>query len=117
MLTLLDLARNYLDGKLMSSIGKYQSLVGLDLSENHLRGNISLEVLSVTSLSVFLDIAQNQLSGALPREVGNLKQLTGLYAFENKYSREIPSSPGECICLTELVINNNSFQRNISSFF
>ncbi|KAK3432489.1 hypothetical protein EUGRSUZ_E04369 [Eucalyptus grandis] len=65
------------------------SLVGLNLSHNHLTGSIPLTLGNLTSLG-WLDLSSNKLSGVIPRKLGDLASLGCLNLSKNQLTSRIP---------------------------
>jgi len=111
----LSLAHNMLGGNIPPSLGNCHNLHHLNLSKNNFRGTIPLEVFSISSLSNSLDLSQNSLSGNLSVEVGRLKNINKLDFSENNLSGEIPITIDQCKSLEYLYLQGNSFYQIIPS--
>ncbi|CAK9135780.1 unnamed protein product [Ilex paraguariensis] len=109
------ISENNFQGSIPSSLGKWKNLLSLDLFANNFCGTIPLEVLCLSSLSIYLDLSQNNLSGSLPPEEGNLKSLGQLAVSDNMLSDEIPSTLSSCVMLQVLYKQRNSFRGPIPS--
>jgi hypothetical protein len=68
--------------------------VDLDISDNPLAGQMSVEVAKVFTLTSLteLDMSANGLDGAIPSAIGNLVQLNDLDLSSNTLSGAIPGS-------------------------
>ncbi|KAJ4843810.1 hypothetical protein Tsubulata_028519 [Turnera subulata] len=66
-------------------------LVSIDLSGNHLDGEIPREVTSLTGLWN-LNLSRNNLTGQIPSDIGNLTLLASLDLRRNRLSGPIPTS-------------------------
>ncbi|KAF3435148.1 hypothetical protein FNV43_RR22235 [Rhamnella rubrinervis] len=110
---LLDL-RNNIGGQLSKNMGNLCNLQTLDLSWNHISGEITnfLESLSRCSNSKIesLDLSDNELVGNLPNSLGFIKSLKYLYLFRNFLQGSIPNSIGNLTSLQEVYL----FQNNMS---
>ncbi|PIA40800.1 hypothetical protein AQUCO_02400103v1 [Aquilegia coerulea] len=106
----LNLRSNNLNGSIPPTLGKCHSLALLDLTRNNLVGAIPIQVVSLSSLTIGLGLSQNFLTGSLPSEVGNLTNLESLLISDNKLSKHIPESLGECLTLNYLYMDGNFFE-------
>ncbi|KAF6997963.1 hypothetical protein CFC21_014133 [Triticum aestivum] len=88
----LDLSLNHLTGDIPKSIGPASGLVSMNLSLNHLTGKIPESIGSMRSLES-LDLSSNQLSGEIPSRLSDLTLLSYLNLSYNKLSGRIPSGP------------------------
>ncbi|VAI11050.1 unnamed protein product [Triticum turgidum subsp. durum] len=107
-LTTLDLSRNHLQGEIPGEIGSsLKNLVTLNLSRNDLSGHIPGSLLrspSIQTVSMFL----NRLSGRIPPVLGNLSNLKYLQVDHNALSGPIPSSLGMLPKLSRLSLGFNN---------
>lgn len=87
---------------------------GLDLSDNHLRGNIPPEIGDLFYLTE-LFLRDNQLSGEIPPELGRLPFLGILSLERNLLSGEIPPELSGLSYLTELFLHGNFLSGRIPS--
>ncbi|XP_011015170.1 PREDICTED: receptor-like protein 12 [Populus euphratica] len=69
-LILLDLSNNHLHGPIPSSVFHQENLIVLKLASNKLTGEISSSACKLTALQV-LDLSNNSLSGFIPQCLGN----------------------------------------------
>ncbi|KAF3435149.1 hypothetical protein FNV43_RR22236 [Rhamnella rubrinervis] len=106
--------RNNIGGQLSKNMGNLCNLQTLDLSWNHISGEITafLESLSRCSNSKIesLDLSDNELVGNLPNSLGFIKSLKYLYLFRNFFQGSIPNSIGNLTSLQEVYL----FQNNMS---
>ncbi|CAM0953442.1 unnamed protein product [Alopecurus aequalis] len=86
----LDLSCNHLTGDIPKSIGPSAGLVNMNLSLNHLTGKIPENIGSMRSLES-LDLSNNQLSGEIPLRLSDLTSLSYLNLSYNDLSGRIPS--------------------------
>ncbi|KAL7253376.1 hypothetical protein ACSBR1_007831 [Camellia fascicularis] len=98
----LYLGDNRLEETIPSGLANCKKLLLLHLYQNNLSGNISKELLKVSSLSISLNLAWNRLSGSLPTEENSfqgsiplsLESLRGIQNFDlshNNLSGKIPT--------------------------
>lgn len=102
----LELSDNHLYGEIPADIVKLRKLWQLELYDNFLSGKIPVGFGNLTSLVNF-DASFNQLEGDIS-EVRSLKNLASLHLFENKLSGEIPKELGDLKNLTELSLYANN---------
>lgn len=87
----LDLSCNHLTGDIPRSLGpKTGGLVSMNLSWNHLTGKIPQSIGSMNSLES-LDLSNNELSGEIPASLSDLTSLSYLNLSYNDLSGRIPS--------------------------
>ncbi|CAA6670456.1 unnamed protein product [Spirodela intermedia] len=79
----MDLSSNHLEGQIPHSIGNLTSLKSLNLSFNHLTGLIPTTLSGLQSIES-LDLSHNELEGSIPSE---LLQLSSLEIFSVAYNR------------------------------
>ncbi|CAL9186685.1 unnamed protein product [Musa hybrid cultivar] len=77
------------------SMVEYTTILSLvtciDLSNNHLSGEIPKELTKLLGLR-FLNLSENHLTGRIPENIGDMKQLESLDLSVNNLTGEIPSS-------------------------
>ncbi|KAM0871718.1 hypothetical protein ACQ4PT_039204 [Festuca glaucescens] len=86
----LDLSCNHLTGDIPKSIGPASGLVNMNLSLNHLTGKIPESIGSMRSLES-LDLSNNKLCGEIPQGLSDLTSLSYLNLSYNNLSGRIPS--------------------------
>ncbi|XP_057953147.1 LRR receptor-like serine/threonine-protein kinase EFR [Malania oleifera] len=110
---------NFFTGNIPTSIGELSKLTGLSLEINNLTGQIPpsigslsrlIELVSLSSLTIFLNLSDDSLTGNLPPEVGSLTNLVVLDISNKKFSGEIPSMLGSCLALERLNMQGNLFE-------
>ncbi|KAL5069759.1 hypothetical protein RYX36_020646 [Vicia faba] len=87
-------------------------LKSIDLSSNHLTGEIPIEMEYLFGLTS-LNLSRNNLSGEIISKVGNLKSLEFLDLSRNHLSGRIPSSLAHIDRLTMLDLSNNQLHGKI----
>lgn len=109
----IDLSSNHLTGEIPASLSKCIALQSLNFSSNELYGTIPRSLGELTKLRR-LDVSQNHLGGSIPPELGNCCQsLEQLLLCSNNISGTFPSSFSTCSSLQILNLENN----NISGLF
>ncbi|XP_020586791.1 LRR receptor-like serine/threonine-protein kinase GSO1, partial [Phalaenopsis equestris] len=91
-LVVLDLSQNHLSGEIPKSICQTPSIVLLDLSHNNLLGEIPKCNGNVSSYKTlqFISMAYNNLRGSIPQWIGKLSLLLSLNLNNNVFHGEIP---------------------------
>ncbi|GFQ08618.1 phytosulfokine receptor 1 [Phtheirospermum japonicum] len=87
-------------------------LVNLDLSSNHLVGDIPPELTNLTGL-IGLNMSNNHLGGRIPRKIGDMQSLESLDLSSNNLSETIPESLSKLTSLSHLNLSNNDLSRRI----
>ncbi|TYH50901.1 hypothetical protein ES332_D10G236100v1 [Gossypium tomentosum] len=117
---------NHLTGNISEAFGIYPNLdfislsnnniFELDLSSNHLNGEIPKELGKLTTMSC-LFLSGNQFSGKIPSEIGLLSKLEQLDLASNNFSGPIPDDLGNCFgklqSLEELNLFHNMLNGSI----
>ncbi|KAK3423927.1 hypothetical protein EUGRSUZ_F00674 [Eucalyptus grandis] len=70
-------------------IGHLHSLIGLNLSREHLTSSIPLTLGNLTNLE-WLDLSSNKLGGVMPKKFGDLASLGYLNLSKNQFTGRIP---------------------------
>ncbi|KAJ0986643.1 hypothetical protein J5N97_004999 [Dioscorea zingiberensis] len=91
------------------------SLAVLSLSDNHLHGQLPLEISSCTQLT-HLFLSGNQLSGQLPSELSELKNLKRLDISKNNFSGDVPSGLTKISGLVTFLAEDNQLTGSIPAF-
>ena len=79
------------------SIGGDGSVTGLDLGENGLSGELTMQLGGLASLTA-LNLGGNQLEGEIPSTIGNLTGLEELYLNDNQLDGSLPADMGNLTC-------------------
>ncbi|XP_042483540.1 LRR receptor-like serine/threonine-protein kinase EFR [Macadamia integrifolia] len=85
----------------------YQRVIGLELIDNGLGGNISPHIGNLSFLQ-FIDISNNRFNGEIPKEIGNLFRLQSIVFENNTFQGELPTSLANCTCLREIDFTQNN---------
>ncbi|KAF8659731.1 hypothetical protein HU200_058191 [Digitaria exilis] len=81
-------------------------MIGIDMSNNLLSGEIPAELTNLKGLQL-LNLSRNNLSGGIPADIGNLKDLESLDLSCNELSGHIPDSLSSLTFLSSLNLSNN----------
>uniref|UniRef100_A0A804IHU8 Leucine-rich repeat-containing N-terminal plant-type domain-containing protein n=1 Tax=Musa acuminata subsp. malaccensis TaxID=214687 RepID=A0A804IHU8_MUSAM len=84
----------------------------IDLSNNHLSGEIPKELTQLLGLR-FLNLSNNHLTGRIPEKIGDMKQLESLDLSVNDLTGEIPSSFSAMHFLERLNLSYNNLSGKI----
>ncbi|KAM3296617.1 hypothetical protein ACQJBY_038786 [Aegilops geniculata] len=87
-------------------------MVSIDLSLNHLTGEIPDEITSLNGL-LSLNLSQNHLSQKIPVKIGDMKSLESLDLSRNNISGEIPTSLSDLTYLSSLDLSYNNLAGRI----
>ncbi|KAK7284794.1 hypothetical protein RJT34_19547 [Clitoria ternatea] len=115
--TNLDLSRNKFSDfrSFLCANGMAKTLAKLDLSNNHLLGQIPNCWTHFKSL-VYLDLSHNNFSGKIPASIGSLFQLQALLLRNNNLTGEMPFSLSNCRQLVMLDVRENRLSGPIPSW-
>ncbi|CAL5336837.1 unnamed protein product [Camellia sinensis] len=89
VLSIIDLSRNKFQGEIPKSIGRLNSLWGLNISHNNLTGHIPTSLGNLKNLES-LDLSSNKLVEKIPQQLTNLMFLEVLNLSNNQLARPIP---------------------------
>lgn len=95
-------------------IGDYMYMVSLDLSCNHLTGDIPKSLGPKTGF-VNMNLSGNHLTGRIPESIGSMQSLESLDLSNNELSGEIPSSLSDLTSLSYLNLSYNDLSGRIPS--
>ncbi|KAL2481096.1 putative leucine-rich repeat receptor-like serine/threonine-protein kinase [Abeliophyllum distichum] len=101
---------NQLSGTIPPSLGKCINLEILDLSYNRISGTIPSEVAGLSSLKLYLNLSSNHLNGQIPLELSKMNMVLAIDLSSNNLSSTIPSQLGSCIALEHLNLSRNIFE-------
>ncbi|XP_020083763.1 probable LRR receptor-like serine/threonine-protein kinase At1g34110 [Ananas comosus] len=88
-MTILDLSRNSLSGRIPDELTNLLGLLIFNLSSNDLTGQIPFKIGDLTQL-LYLDLSRNKLSGAIPSSLSDLSFLEIWNISYNNFSGRIP---------------------------
>ncbi|XP_020084212.1 LRR receptor-like serine/threonine-protein kinase RCH1 [Ananas comosus] len=89
-MTILDLSRNSLSGRIPDELTNLLGLLIFDLSSNDLTGQVPSKIGDMMQLE-YLNLSRNKLSGAIPSSLSNLSFLDFLDLSYNNFSGIIPT--------------------------
>ncbi|KAJ6966813.1 hypothetical protein NC652_004385 [Populus alba x Populus x berolinensis] len=104
---LLSLSKNKFTGKLPVSFCNMNSLAILDISYNHLTGQIPQCLGNLSSALTVVNLRENQFSGSMLWNFTEECSLTTLNLYRNQLKGEIPASLGNCRGLKVLDLGDN----------
>ncbi|KAJ8635097.1 hypothetical protein MRB53_009364 [Persea americana] len=108
----LDLSSNHLSGEIPLSIGNCRSLISLNLGTNNLSGILPDELKYVKSLSS-LQVRKNRLEGSFPNFIQHLEGLEFLNLESNQLEGRIPNFIGKLQNIQILALKSNYFNDSI----
>ena len=111
----LDLSFNHITGQIPVELGKLAKLRTLYLTGNSLSGSVISQFGNLSELTI-LDLSQNQLTGNIPPELCHLlfnAERSSLSLGNNQLIGNIPSELGNCTKLYYLGLSNNLLTGNI----
>ncbi|XP_061374405.1 probably inactive leucine-rich repeat receptor-like protein kinase At3g28040 [Gastrolobium bilobum] len=109
----IDFSHNYLIGSIPSGSRRLlETLTNLDLSENHLQGNIPAEMGLLSKLR-YLNLSWNDLHSQMPPEFGLLQNLTVLDLRNSALYGSVPADICDSGNLAVLQLDGNSLKGSI----
>ncbi|XP_048498424.1 receptor-like protein 9DC3 [Beta vulgaris subsp. vulgaris] len=110
----MDIGNNFLNGSIPKGLFGLPNIFVIGLNDNHLTGRGFDESTSLFSVSLIgLDLSNNQLTGELPASIGNFSNLQYLSLDGNKFTGSIPPEISKCQALLELDLSSNQFSGEI----
>ncbi len=103
--TMLELPRSGLNGRIPPALGRLSHLVSLDLSDNGLAGPVPPELGELTNLE-YLALSSNALEGPVPAELEDLEKLNVLRLSGNKLDRPFPERLFRTIATNDIVVED-----------
>ncbi|CAL9054569.1 unnamed protein product, partial [Musa banksii] len=114
-LELLDLSHNHISGNIPSFICNLTQLRILDLSSNQISGEIPW-CWQETNFLFYINLADNKLSGEIPSSIEKLTQLRSLHLNNNSLHGHLPLSLKHCSGLVFLDLGDNKFSGSIPTW-
>jgi Leucine-rich repeat (LRR) protein len=119
-LKILDLSENHLEGQLPVLLFGNAGMEGSKLEQlwiydNLLTGSLASSIGYLSNTLTSLDLSMNQLASSLPTEIGRLKLLAGLWMYQNGLTGPLPSELGEQSQLHQLSLFGNKLSGSIPS--
>ncbi|EEF40901.1 lrr receptor-linked protein kinase, putative [Ricinus communis] len=104
-ITALKLSGMNLGGTLADDLALFESIIEIDLSNNHIGGSIPSSL--PPTLRIF-SLAGNQFNGSIPDTLSTLTQLSHLSINDNHLSGEMPDAFQQLTSLTNLDLSGNN---------
>ncbi|KAL8143788.1 hypothetical protein V2J09_016820 [Rumex salicifolius] len=104
---MISLAGKGLRGALPQGLVNCTSLTALDLSSNHLFGEIPSDISKLVPFVTTLDLSSNSFSGEIPRDLSNCIFLNELLLNENQFSGQVPADIGSLTRLKTFSVAKN----------
>ena len=115
-LQVLNLRSNSFTGQFQLPAYQYIDLRWLDISNNHLHGELQENIGKMIPKLEYLNLSQNHFEGNLPSSIGDMSNLYRLDLSFNDFSGEIPVELiANCTYLKFLRLSNNKFHGEIFS--
>ncbi|XVE84023.1 hypothetical protein DITRI_Ditri16bG0135500 [Diplodiscus trichospermus] len=112
----LNLHNNSFTGNFVLPSHTMRNTVWIDLSNNHLSGNISVDFGRILPNLQSLSLSKNHFEGDLPSSVSAMRELEALDLSFNDFSGEVPKEIlVSCAKLETLVLSHNKFSGQIFS--
>ncbi|KAI3942254.1 hypothetical protein MKW92_006421 [Papaver armeniacum] len=111
-LSVLDISKNKLSGRIPSTLKYCSSLISLNLGANCLTGNIPNELESAKNLK-FLQLYENNLNGTIPTVIEQFHYLEVLSLWSNNLEGGIPHLLGTLSNLRIISLSSNMFNGSI----
>ncbi|KAE8772560.1 hypothetical protein D1007_55429 [Hordeum vulgare] len=106
----LNLSQNSLEGSLPTVLVFSRSIIGLDVSFNHLKGQIPSSICINAPSFAMLDLSYNQFSGNISLGLGSFSMLRELKVGHNHLTRALPDGLFNATSLEHLSLANNGLQ-------
>ncbi|XP_004305754.1 PREDICTED: probably inactive leucine-rich repeat receptor-like protein kinase At5g48380-like [Fragaria vesca subsp. vesca] len=113
----LNLSRMGLKGNFPRGIVNCQSLVQLNLSHNHLSGQIPWNISDLLQYVTSLDLSNNNFSGQVPESLANCSYLNVLDLHHNRLNGSLPTQLAMLTRITTFRVHNNLLSGPVPPFF
>ncbi|KAG6619830.1 hypothetical protein I3842_Q078000 [Carya illinoinensis] len=115
-LRLLNLRNNSFEGRFCLQLEHHINVSWMDVSGNHLDGQLQENIGKVIPYLKVLNISRNNFEGDLPPSIGDMSYLKILDVSFNRFSGKVPKElVSKCIYLGILNLHNNNLQSEIFS--
>ncbi|CAL9751739.1 unnamed protein product, partial [Musa acuminata subsp. burmannicoides] len=112
-LRILDLSINHLSGELPKPVANLsKTLQWLKIHDNQIAGSIPTEIGNLSNLTV-ITMSPNLLDATIPAALGSLRRLIRIDLSENYLAGEIPATLGNLSQLTSLLLSSNELRGSI----
>lgn len=108
----INLSNNNLEGEIPIELGNLSNLGSLNLSNNQLTGIISPELCELYNLE-YLNLSVNQIIGGIPESFGNLSNLKYCYLNDNQLTGTIPEYLANLTKLSYIDFSDNMLWGNL----
>ncbi|XP_019184108.1 PREDICTED: receptor-like protein 12 isoform X1 [Ipomoea nil] len=108
----LDLSNNHLYGEVPKWLGNMTSLAHLSMSNNQLQGPIPIELCESNRIEL-LDLSNNRLSGSIPACLFNPSMLRHLHLSKNWFGGQLTHAFDDNFSLVTLDLSDNNFTGRI----
>ncbi|KNA23216.1 hypothetical protein SOVF_026650 [Spinacia oleracea] len=110
-----NLTANHISGEIYRTLLQdCLELTSFEVAQNQMQGSISSGISNLHMLS-HLDLRENQLTGPLPKQLGDLKTLKSLFLGGNNFTGGIPLHLGQLTSLEDLDLSRNNLRGPIPS--
>uniref|UniRef100_A0A0D9WMQ4 non-specific serine/threonine protein kinase n=1 Tax=Leersia perrieri TaxID=77586 RepID=A0A0D9WMQ4_9ORYZ len=104
----LMLHHNHFSGEIPASLGDCINMEILDLSYNGLQGTIPPRVAAMNGLKLYLNLSNNHLEGEIPLELSKMDMVIAIDVSGNALAGGIPAQLGGCVALEYLNLSGNA---------
>ena len=108
----IDLAQNFLSGRIPGELSAISDAFGFHFDSNFLYGSIPSHLGLLTNLRD-LWLSDNKLDGIIPLELGNMVELRELAVAANELTGEIPETLDQATHLHSIALENNHLKGTI----